>query len=94
MVDQDPTVEGARHSKSLRPTMRKRALNYDDSCAKRQIPGCARLTAAEAADLACREDPLDFQADKRGRTRQVFDSILEGARLGSDETFDKRLQWS
>ena len=43
------------------------------------------LGSAEAADLACREDPLDFKTDKRGRTRQVFDSILEGARLGSDE---------
>ena len=54
-------------------------MNFDDSCAKRQIPGCARFIAAEAADLACREDPLDFKADKRGRTRQVFDSIREEA---------------
>ena len=44
----------------------ERALNFDDSCAKRQIPGCARLIAAEAADLAYREDPLDL---KNGQAR-------------------------
>ena len=36
----------------------ERTLNFGASCAKRQIPGCARLLAAQAAGLACREDPL------------------------------------
>ena len=33
----------------------------------------ARLLAAGAAGLACREDLLEFKADKRGRSCQVFD---------------------
>ena len=58
----------------------ERALNFDASCGKRQIPGCARLIAAQAAGLACREDPLELNGDKRGRSRRFFDSIFEGAR--------------
>ena len=56
----------------------ERTLNFDASCAERQLPGCARLLAAQANGLACREDPLESKADKRGRSRQVYDSILEG----------------
>ena len=29
--------------------------------------------------------PLEFAADKRGRSRQVFDSILEGLSIGNVE---------
>ena len=64
----------------------ERALNFDARRTVRQIPGSARLFAAQAAGLACREDPLEFKGDKRGRSRQVFDSILEGVWSGSDDS--------
>ena len=60
----------------------ERTLNLGASCAERQLPGCARLLAPQAAGLACREDPSEFEVDKRGRSRQVFDSILEGPSFG------------
>ena len=56
----------------------EQALNFDASCPERQIPGSARLLASQAAGLACREDPLEFKADKRGRSRQVFNSCVLG----------------
>ena len=64
----------------------ERTLNFDASGAKRQIPGFARLLAAQAAGLACREDPVEFKPDKRGRSRQIFDSILEGACFGDNDS--------
>ena len=61
----------------------ERTLNFVGSCAERQLPGCARLLAAQAAGLVCSEDPLEFKAHKRGRSRQVFDSIPEGLSFGN-----------
>ena len=63
----------------------ERTLKFDASCTDRQIPGCVRLLAAQAAGLACR-DPQEFKDDKRGRSHQVFDSILEGAGSGNDDS--------
>ena len=64
----------------------ERALNFNASCTVCQIPRSARLFAAQAAGLACREDPLEFKGDKLARSRQVFDSILEGVWSGSDDS--------
>ena len=73
----------------------ERALNFDARCAKRHIHGCVQLIAAQVAGLACRADPLELKAGKRGRSRQVFDSILEGARNGSDDRLlIGGIQWS
>ena len=63
----------------------ERTLNFDASCTDRQIPGCVRLLAAQAAGLACR-DPLEFKDHTRRRSHQVFDSILEGAGSGNDDS--------
>ena len=55
----------------------KWSSNFDTSCAERQIPGCARLFAPQAAGLGCRANPLEFES---GQARPIpglrFHSLL------------------
>ena len=52
---------------------------------RRAATSWMRLAPCSATGLACREDPSEFKADKRGRSLQVSVSILEGVSFGSVE---------